>query len=69
MLAVALAGVFAVWYQVERNLSIHNIVTRRRELFYWLAILCTFALGTAAGDLATEALALGFTWGRCRSVD
>jgi len=44
-------------------LSIHDIVSRRRELFYWAAILCTFALGTAAGDLATEALNLGFSWG------
>ena len=61
--AVALAGIFAVWFWVERTLSIHEIFTRRRELFYWSAILCTFALGTAAGDLATEAIALGFTWG------
>ena len=61
--AVALAEIFAVWYWVERTLSIHDIVTRNRELFYWSAILCTFALGTAAGDLATEALGLGFTWG------
>lgn len=61
--AVALATIFFVWYRVERTLSIHDIVTRRRELFYWSAILCTFALGTAAGDLATEALSLGFTWG------
>lgn len=61
--AVLLAGIFAVWYWVERSLSIHEIVTRRRELFYWSAILCTFALGTAAGDLATEALGLGFTLG------
>jgi len=61
--AVALAGIFAVWFWVERTLSIHEIFTRRRELFYWSAILCTFALGTAAGDLATEALGLGFTWG------
>jgi uncharacterized membrane-anchored protein len=61
--AVALATIFFVWYRVERTLSIHDIVTRRRELFYWSAILCTFALGTAAGDLATEALGLGFTWG------
>ncbi len=61
--ALALAAIFAVWYRVERTLSIHDIVTRRRELFYWAAILCTFALGTAAGDLATEALGLGFTWG------
>lgn len=61
--ALLLAGIFAVWFWVERSLSIHEIVTRRRELFYWSAILCTFALGTAAGDLATEALGLGFTWG------
>jgi uncharacterized membrane-anchored protein len=61
--AVALAAIFFVWYRVERTLSIHDIVTRNRELFYWSAILCTFALGTAAGDLATEALGLGFTWG------
>jgi uncharacterized membrane-anchored protein len=54
--AVTLAAIFFVWYRVERTLSIHDIVTRRRELFYWSAILCTFALGTAAGDLATEAL-------------
>lgn len=61
--AVALAVIFAIWYGVERTLSIHEIVTRNRELFYWAAILCTFALGTAAGDLATEALGLGFTLG------
>lgn len=61
--AVALAVIFAVWYWVEHTLSIHDIVTLKRELFYWLAILCTFALGTAAGDLATEALSLGFMWG------
>ncbi len=61
--AVMLALIFAVWYQVERSLSIHHIVTLRREWFYWIAILCTFALGTAAGDLATEALGLGFQWG------
>ena len=61
--AVALAVIFAVWYSVERTLSIHEVTTRRRELFYWAAILCTFALGTASGDLATEALGLGFKWG------
>ncbi len=44
-------------------LSIRQIVTPRRELFYWATVLCTFALGTAAGDLATEALGLGFTLG------
>lgn len=61
--ALMLAVIFWVWHQIERTLSIHDIVTPRRELFYWTAILCTFALGTAAGDLATEALGLGFTWG------
>ncbi len=61
--AVALAAIFAVWYAAGRSLSIHEIFTRKRELYYWSAILCTFALGTAAGDLATEALHLGFTWG------
>jgi uncharacterized membrane-anchored protein len=61
--AVALAAVFSTWYHSERTLSIHSIVTRKRELFYWSAILITFALGTAAGDLATEALGLGFQVG------
>lgn len=61
--ALLLAATFAIWYSAERTLSIHSIVTRRRELFYWTAILFTFALGTASGDLATEALGMGFTWG------
>jgi uncharacterized membrane-anchored protein len=61
--ALALAVTFAVWYRIEHTLSIHTIVTTRRELFYWAAILLTFALGTAAGDLATEALGLGFNVG------
>src|SRR4029077_18211739 len=61
--ALALAAIFLIWYWVEHTLSIHHIITLRRELFYWVAVLCTFALGTAAGDLATEALGLGFTWG------
>jgi uncharacterized membrane-anchored protein len=61
--AVMLAATFAVWYAIERTLSIHTVVTTRRELFYWAAILLTFALGTAAGDLATEALSLGFNVG------
>lgn len=61
--AVLLVVIFAVWYFVERTLSIRSIVSHRRELFYWAAILCTFALGTAAGDLATEALGLGFDVG------
>jgi len=61
--AAALAATFAVWYSIERTLSIHTIFTTRRELFYWSAILLTFALGTAAGDLATEALMMGFNLG------
>jgi uncharacterized membrane-anchored protein len=61
--AVLLAVNFLGWYRVEHNLSIREIVTPRRELFYWATVLCTFALGTAAGDLATEALGLGFTLG------
>src|SRR5437588_1457542 len=48
--SVLLAVVFAVWYARERTLSIHSIVTTPREAFYWLAVLVTFALGTAAGD-------------------
>jgi uncharacterized membrane-anchored protein len=58
--AIVLAATFAVWYRSERTLSIHSIVTTRREGFYWLAILFTFALGTAAGDLFAEKLSLGF---------
>lgn len=61
--SIMLASIFVIWYSVERTLSIHQVVTKRRELFYWAAILCTFALGTAAGDLATEALGLGFIKG------
>ena len=61
--ACTLAAIFAIWYGVEQTLSIHTIVTTRRALFYWAAILFTFALGTAAGDLATEALGLGFQLG------
>lgn len=58
--AIALAVVFAVWWAVERTLSIHTIVTTRREAFYWLTILVTFALGTAAGDYLAETLAIGY---------
>jgi uncharacterized membrane-anchored protein len=58
--AAILALVFAVWYAVERTLSIHSIVTTRREAFYWLAVLFTFALGTAAGDLIAEKADLGY---------
>jgi uncharacterized membrane-anchored protein len=51
---------FAIWYRQERSLSIQSIFTVRREAFYWLAVLFTFALGTAAGDLMAEALGLGY---------
>lgn len=57
---VILAGVFLVWYLKERTLSIHSIYTSRREAFYWLAILFTFALGTSAGDLMAESLNFGY---------
>jgi uncharacterized membrane-anchored protein len=58
--AVALAVTFVAWYRTERSLSIHTIDTTRREAFYWLAILFTFAIGTAAGDLTAEKLGLGY---------
>lgn len=58
--AVILAAVFALWYASERTLSIHTIVTTKREAFYWLAVLFTFALGTAAGDLVAEQMNLGY---------
>lgn len=56
----ALTVVFATWYLVERTLSIHSISTRRRELFYWAAVMTTFALGTAAGDMTAWTLQLGY---------
>jgi uncharacterized membrane-anchored protein len=58
--AVLLALTFAIWYAFEKTLSIHSILTTRREAFYWLAILFTFALGTAAGDLSAEKFGLGY---------
>jgi uncharacterized membrane-anchored protein len=57
---VLLAVVFAVWWLVERTLSMHSIRTYRRELFYWLAILVTFSTGTAVGDLIAEKFSLGY---------
>jgi len=57
---LALLATFAAWYASEKTLSIHTIFTTKRELFYWAAILFTFALGTAAGDLAAEGLNLGY---------
>jgi len=58
--AVALGLTFRVWYRREHTLSIHTIVTPRREAYYWAAILFTFALGTSAGDLVAEQLSLGY---------
>ncbi|CAN5145240.1 membrane protein [soil metagenome] len=58
--SIALTSIFAAWYKTEKTLSIHSIHTIRREAFYWLAILFTFALGTAAGDLAAESFKLGY---------
>jgi uncharacterized membrane-anchored protein len=57
---IVLAITFGAWYAVERTLSIHTIYTTRREIFYWLAILFTFSLGTAAGDLVSEQFGLGY---------
>ena len=56
----ALALTFLLWFRSERTLSIHSIFTTRRETWYWLAILFTFALGTAAGDLVAEKFGLGY---------
>jgi uncharacterized membrane-anchored protein len=60
LFSCALGATFAIWYAKEKTLSIHEINTTRREAFYWLAILFTFALGTAAGDLIAESLAVGY---------
>ena len=58
--ALLVAAVFVLWYRSEKTLSIHTITTRRRENYYWAAVLATFALGTAAGDLTATTLHLGF---------
>ncbi|WP_189343357.1 MULTISPECIES: hypothetical protein [unclassified Mesorhizobium] len=58
--SVALALTFIAWYASEKTLSIHTVFTTRREIFYWLAILFTFSLGTAAGDLVAERFDLGY---------
>lgn len=57
---VALAVILTVWYAFEKTLSIHSIYTRRRELFYWITVLVTFSLGTAAGDLTATTMNLGY---------
>jgi uncharacterized membrane-anchored protein len=58
--AIVLTAVFLTWQRSELTLSIHSILTRRRELFYWAAVLATFALGTAAGDMTARTLGLGY---------
>jgi uncharacterized membrane-anchored protein len=58
--AIILAMIFYLWRRNEGTLSIHSIVTRRRETYYWLTVLATFALGTALGDLTAFVLHLGF---------
>ncbi|MGH3292297.1 MAG: hypothetical protein ACRDP7_10860 [Trebonia sp.] len=58
--AVCLTVTFVTWYRSERTLDIHSIVTRRREVFYWLAVIFTFAMGTALGDLFATTLHLGY---------
>ena len=58
--SVVLSAIFAFWYFNEKTLAMHSINTVKRELFYWAAILSTFALGTATGDLFAEALKLGY---------
>src|SRR5579872_4896000 len=60
LFSILLAAIFLVWYLNEKTLAIHSIFTTRREAFYWLTILCTFALGTASGDLFAEGLGLGY---------
>lgn len=62
LFSLALLATFAIWYAQERTLSIESIDTPRRETFYWIAILLTFALGTAAGDWIAESLGLGFAF-------
>lgn len=57
---IVLSIIFVVWYRSERTLSIHQITTPKRELFYWLTVLVTFALGTAAGDYTAVTLHLGY---------
>ena len=60
LFSVSLAAIFIFWYRVEKTLSIHSINTPRREIFYWLTVMATFALGTAAGDMTAATLGLGY---------
>jgi uncharacterized membrane-anchored protein len=58
--AVVLAAVFVIWRRTEGTLSVHSIITNRREIFYWCTVLATFALGTAVGDLTATTFQLGY---------
>jgi uncharacterized membrane-anchored protein len=58
--AIALAAVFTGWYRTEKTLSIHSVNTPRREFFYWAAVVATFAMGTALGDLTATTVGLGY---------
>ena len=57
---IALLSIFRFWYMREKNLSIHSIYTHQREIFYWLTVIATFALGTAAGDMTATTFGLGY---------
>lgn len=59
-LGVLLFVILGAWYHSERTLSIHTITTRRRECYYWATVLCTFALGTASGDMLASTMHLGY---------
>lgn len=59
MFFVIQAAVFVIWYKTEKTLDMHSIKTPRREAFYWITVLCTFSLGTAAGDFTSDTLQLG----------
>ncbi|MCU1374731.1 MAG: hypothetical protein JWO68_2017, partial [Actinomycetia bacterium] len=58
--AVAIAVCFTAWHRVERTLSVHSIRTPRREAFYWITVMATFALGTAVGDMTAKSMHLGY---------
>ena len=58
--AVSVAAIFLLWWLSERTLSVHSIYTRRREIFYWAAVLATFAMGTAVGDMTAVTFNFGF---------
>ena len=61
--SATLLGLFGIWFVTEYTLSIRTIHTPRRELFYWATVLCSFALGTALSELATESAGLGYHFG------